>query len=118
MQLSVVSDDDAVVRVSCEGQISQNDFSPGSNPMEALLGPGAFGRKVLLNLEKTTYIDSSGLSWLFVCYKSFMQANGKFVLHTIPGRVYQVLQIVRLPSVIPVAPDEATARSLALGEAK
>ena len=86
--------------------------------MEALLGPGAFGRKVLLNLEKTTYIDSSGLSWLFVCYKSFMQAKGKFVLHTIPGRVYQVLQIVRLPSVIPVAPDEATARSLALGEAK
>ena len=30
----------------------------------------------------------------------------------------EVLQIVRLPSVIPVAPDEATARSMALGEAK
>ena len=119
MQMSVVvSDDNAVVRLRCEGQISQSNFQPGVDPIESLLGYGCFAKKVLLNLEKTEYIDWSGISWLIVCHKNFLKNGGKLVLHTIPPMVYQALQWLRMPLILHLADDENTARALALGEKK
>jgi anti-anti-sigma factor len=119
MQMTVVpSEDPAVVRLKCEGQISQSNFQPGVDPIEHLLGPGCFSRKVLLNLEKTEYIDSSGISWLIACHKHFLKAGGKLVLHSIPPMVYQALQWLRMPLILHLADDEPTARALALGEKK
>jgi anti-anti-sigma factor len=109
-------DEKAVVRVACEGQISHDEFDAAKDPMRQLLGPLIFSRKVLLNLEKTTYINSSGISWLIICHKHFVQAKGQLILHTIPPLIFQVMQMVRLPVVVPVAADEAAALALAQGE--
>jgi anti-anti-sigma factor len=118
MQLNLISEEPAVVCMECEGEITQNDFEPGDDPMAALLGPGGFSRRVLLNLQKTHYIDSSGISWLIVCHRNFLQSGGKLVLHTVPPMVNRVIQMLRLPAIMHLAPDEATARRLALGETK
>jgi anti-anti-sigma factor len=121
MQLTLLSsdsellDEKGVVRVSCQGEISRLDPDPAREPLRALLGALVFGRKVLLNLEKATYIDSSGVSWLVVCHKHFVQAKGELILYAVPPLVFQVLELMRLPLILPIAPDEAAARILAQG---
>lgn len=123
MQLTLLSDpsrlladDREVVRVACEGTIRHADFDRASEPLRVLLGPFIFRRQVLLNLEKATSIDSSGISWLLMCHKQFAEAKGRLILYAVPPLVLQVLQLVRLPTLIPVVPDEAAARNLALGQ--
>ena len=115
MKLTQVSDDKDVVCLSCEGRISQNDFEPGKDPMEAVLGSNGFSKKVLVNLEKTNYIDSSGIGWLVICHRHFVGAQGMMVLHSVPPRVYQVLELIGLPKVLHFANDEASARAKAQG---
>jgi anti-anti-sigma factor len=122
MQLKLLSsdndvlDDKAVIRVSCEGHISHDEFDPAKDPMRQVLGPLIFSRKVLLNLEKASYINSSGISWLIISHKHFVQAKGQLILHSIPPMVFQVMQMVRLPLVVPVAADETAALALARGD--
>src|SRR5687768_5184842 len=118
MELSIVADDKEVVCVVCSGQITQSDVQSRRDPIEALLGWNGYGRKVLLNMEKTTYIDSSGISWLLICHKHFNQAGGKLVIHSVPPVVYQVLQLLRMPMILHIAADEVTARTVAGGGKK
>jgi anti-anti-sigma factor len=115
MKLTLISDDQDVVCLACEGRISQNDFEPGSDPMEAVLGASGFSRKVLVNLEKTNYIDSSGIGWLVICHRHFVGAQGMMILHSVPPRVYQVLELIGLPKVLHFASNEAGARAKAKG---
>jgi anti-anti-sigma factor len=96
MQLTWLSDDGEVIRLRCEGKITLTDFRAGQDPLQALLGMGCFARKVLISLEQTEYIDSSGVGWLVVHHKRFLQAGGRLVLHSIPPRVNQVFQLLRL----------------------
>ena len=122
MQLKLLSsekdllDEGAVIRVACEGQISHDEFDPAKDPMRQVLGPLIFSRKVLLDLEKTSYINSSGISWLIISHKHFVQAKGQLILHSVPPLVFQVMQMVRLPLVVPDATNEAAALALARGD--
>src|SRR5262245_2037329 len=118
MQLTVISDDKEFVRLQCAGQVTQTEVQNRRDPVESLLGWDGYGRKVLLNMDKTTDIDSSGVSWLLVLHKHFAQAGGNLVLHTVPPAVNQVLQLLRMNLVLRIAPDEKAARALAQGEKK
>lgn len=116
MKLTQIGEDGDVLHLACEGRVSQSDFEPGRDPMEAMLGVRGFGRKVLLNLERTNYIDSSGIGWLVICHRHFTGAKGKLVLHSVPPRVLQVLELIGLPKVVHIAQDEAAARAMAEGD--
>jgi anti-anti-sigma factor len=118
LHVTLVSDDGAVVRLQAEGQISQTQFHGAGNPIENELGEAGFARKVLLDLRRTDYIDSSGISWLIVNHKRFRQAGGLLVLHSLPPRVSQTLHLCRMETVFHLAADEAAARAVALGEAR
>ena len=64
MQLSQLPSDSAVTLVRCSGKISQAEIQHDQDPLGDLLGPGAYGRRVLFDLGQTHYIDSSGVSWM------------------------------------------------------
>jgi anti-anti-sigma factor len=115
MKLTLVSDDGGVLLVRCEGQISQLRFQVDGNPFEDLLGAECFRRPVLLDLERAEWIDSSGISWLIVSHKRFLQAGGALVLHTLPPRIRQVLQFCRMDKVFNLAANESEARNAAPG---
>src|SRR6516162_785105 len=115
MKLTVSGEDKNLLLLACEGRISQADFEPGRDPLESLLGSNGLSRKVLLNMEKTNYIDSSGIGWLVICHRHFVGAQGMMVLHSVPPRVYQVLELIGLPKVLHFANDEASARAKAQG---
>ena len=117
MQIKYVGDDGQVLRCKADGRITQNAFEPGNDSFADTFGPDVYGRKVLLDLAESDYIDSSGVGWLLGSSKKFKQAGGALVLYSVPPTVQQLLQLLRLGSVLKVAADSAAARQLALGEA-
>jgi anti-anti-sigma factor len=116
MQLTLTKSDNDVLRIQCEGTISQDGFKPGADPLEDLIGADSYDRKVLLNLERTHYIDSSGVGWLMGRNKQFRQSGGRLILHSIPPMVSQVLQLLRMGMVLELASDEATALARVTGD--
>jgi anti-anti-sigma factor len=115
MKLTLVADEQDLVRIRVEGTIRDVRWEIKADPLEKLLGPGCFTRKVLLDLEAADYVDSSGISWLIVSHKHFKQGGGQLVLHTVPPRVAQVFQFLHMDRVFQLADDEATARRLLQG---
>ena len=109
LKLTVVSDEADLVRVQCEGEISQVKFQLNDNPLESLAGPSIYSRKLLLNLDRVEFLDSSGISWLVVSHKNFQQHGGVLVLHSIPPMIYHCFKILGLLDVLHIAPDEAAA---------
>ena len=111
MKLSKSAADAGVDVVRCEGPITLIEPTP-ANPFEILLGPEAFSRRVLLNLQRSSVIDSSGVGWLIRSHQSFQKDGGKLVLYEIPPLVAQVLQLMKMQKLLHLAADEAAARAL------
>jgi anti-anti-sigma factor len=53
-----------VCQIRAEGEIRSVEEMRDLREIEEILGPRCYRRKVLLDLERTPYIDSSGVSWL------------------------------------------------------
>src|SRR4051794_13958110 len=70
MRLTKLAEESDLLHIQCEGEISQMHFKAEGDPLERLLD-GGYGRKILLNLERTSFIDSSGISWLVLSQKQF-----------------------------------------------
>jgi anti-anti-sigma factor len=118
MKLTLLSiEKDGIVRVATDGNITTADFEAGAkNPLEALLGETWFNTRVLLSMEKTDYIDSSAIGWLIGSQKHFKDGGGALVVHSVQPSVKQILELLKIGRVVPLAKDEAEARSLALGD--
>jgi anti-sigma B factor antagonist len=117
MKLSLHSTDNAVLILQCEGSITQSQMKPGIDLVEQVAGRGVYSRRVLFNLEKTSFIDSSGIGWLLTCHKRFREQKGKLVFYHIPPLVKQTFDLLRLGSALHLAADEPSARHIALEEA-
>jgi anti-anti-sigma factor len=115
MKLTLVSNDGPVARVACEGKLTEEVGAVAEDPLEQLLGPDGYGRKVLLDLGRTDYVDSSGVSWLIVAHKHFKEAGGRLVVHSVRGPVESIFDLLHLHEVLNVAADETAALALAEG---
>jgi stage II sporulation protein AA (anti-sigma F factor antagonist) len=113
--MTIAAEDGELVTVHCAGDISQVDFQT-ANPLENVLGPSAFTRKVVLNMERVSFLDSSGLGWLVTCHKRFAQQGGRAVLCAIPPRILQMMQFCHLDQLFTITEDEAAARAKILGD--
>jgi len=118
MKLTLLFNEDAAVGLLCEGQITLAHLKPGVDQLEQVAGIGVYGRLVLVNLEKTSYIDSAGIGWLMTCHKRFRTNGGRMVLHSIPPLVRQTLDLLRLNRIFALAADEQGARQMAREEEK
>ena len=120
MKLSLVSiEKDGLIRVASEGNITSADFqADGPNPLQALLGLTWSSNKVLLDLTKTNYIDSTAIGWLISCHKEFKANGGRFIVYSIQPQVRQVLDLLKIGKVVPLVESEAEARALAIGAAQ
>ena len=77
MKLSLDPSGGDPIRVVVSGKITQHDFGPIQEPLEALAGSGVYARHVLLDMSDATYMDSSGVGWLLTCHKRMRAAGGK-----------------------------------------
>lgn len=72
-----------------------------------LLGSGH--RRVLVNMGRITYVDSTGLGSLVAALTAFRKARGEFKLAAIPARVMTILETARLNRALEICPDEPSA---------
>ena len=113
MILTLVSiDGDGVIRLATPGAMTADMLTTDAKgALNAIVGPDLNGRRVLLDMEKSDYIDSAFVGWLIHLRKELKSAGGAVVVHSVPPRVMQILTILRIPDVLPVAPDAAAART-------
>ncbi len=119
MKLMLVSiERQGYVRVATDGNITAGDFalSAGRNPFENILGANWAGQRVLLSMENTTYIDSSAIGWLISCQKAFKAAGGAIVIHSIRPGVKQMLELLKISRIVPVADNENAGKAMLLSE--
>jgi anti-anti-sigma factor len=114
MKLSLVSIEKAgFVHLATEGEITSQDFGDTSiNPLEGVLGTAWSSNNIMLNLEKTGYLDSSALGWLINSHRSCKAAGGKFVLHSAQPRVQEVFDLLKMRVVLNLKDNEAAAREV------
>ncbi len=115
MELNVISQDESVIHVACAGTVTLVVVGQQRELFENLLGPGCFARTVLLDMRRTDYLDSSGISWLILSHKNFCQGGGRLILHSLPPALRRIIELTRLASVLHLADDEPAARALAAG---
>ncbi len=116
MRLTMVSNSEQVTRLECEGEITQHALPKDRDPFEDLMGAGMYRRNALLNMEKASYVDSSGIGWLLGAHKRFERGGGRLILHSVPPAVEQVLRLLRLNTLLHVATDEREAMQRAGGD--
>lgn len=66
-------------------------------------------KNIILNLEKTKYIDSSGLSAVLVANRLCDNANGQLVICCVSDHVMKLFSISQLESVINILPTKEEA---------
>jgi len=66
-------------------------------------------KKVLLNLNGVTYMDSAGIGELVACYKRAAEAGARLKLLNPSGRVSDLLSLTKLQQVFDIFNDEKDA---------
>ncbi len=102
-----------IFRLRCEGPVSTRGLAAGTDPLQTLLGPRCYQHRILINLGDAPSIDTSGITWLTRTQKAFSQAGGTVVFHNVPPVILQMLDFLRLTSMLCIAVDEAGAKILA-----
>jgi anti-anti-sigma factor len=117
MKLTLVSiEKEGLIRAATDGNITAADFSPeGKNPLETLLGLTWSSTRLLLDFSKTAYIDSSAIGWLIGTSRAFRDGGGAFVIHSVQPPVRQIMDVLRVGRIVPIADDEAAARKVLTG---
>jgi anti-anti-sigma factor len=105
MELKLDGDDGDLVRVSASGRITQAELPSSGDLMTQLAGDDVYGRKLLLNLERADFLDSSGVGWLLVCHKRCREAGGLLVVHSVPPLIHKTLMVLRMNLVLNLAED-------------
>ena len=72
---------------------------------------------VMVDLEKVSFIDSSGLGMLISFYKEINEKQGQIVFFNVQEYVWKLLKLVNLDKIFSVLPDRPAALS-ALKEAE
>ena len=110
IDLRVVEGGGDLVRIDLVGRLSHDGWPAGYDPIADLLGPDIYTRNVMLNLGRSTYLDSSGVSWLLDADKRFRDTGGALVLHSASPLTAQFLKMMRMDLVLTIVRDEPAAR--------
>ena len=114
MKLSLHSEDAKVCRLQTEGEIRLGQQPRDPHQVEKLLGSDCYRRKILLDLQNTPYIDSSGVSWLVNFHRRCREAGGILVLHSIPPSIMAILKLLHMELYLNLVEDEQAAQAVAL----
>jgi anti-anti-sigma factor len=113
MKLTMVSREERVVRLACEGHLTAPTLEGTTDPFDRALAPDDFRRTVLVDLGHSRYLNSGGISWLIESQGRFRRQGGRLVLHSLTPPVRTVAQLTGLGTLLDVAADESAARNLA-----
>ncbi|MCL2640657.1 MAG: STAS domain-containing protein [Phycisphaerales bacterium] len=105
------------VVVALQGQPNNGCHDVNPFPFEEFLGKDWAANAVLMDMERIDYLDSAAVGWLIASQKAFRTAGGVLVLYALQPRIRQLLTMLRIERVVPLAEDLAAAK-LMVGVAK
>jgi anti-anti-sigma factor len=116
--LSLLGKDPAgVVHVAAHGDAQTTDFGASKLAhFDGLLGSNWAESRVVLNMENVPYVVSAAIGWLLTSQKGFRAAGGTLVLHSVQPAVANVLKLLKVERVIPIATDEGGAMAMLQGD--
>jgi hypothetical protein len=115
LRLRLLDEAGGVRHVSCEGEATMPDYREEDGPLPRLLGPGVYGGKVLLDMDRVRFLDTGGVTWLLTGNDRFRKGGGALVLHSLPAQARYVLQLLHLDHALCCAADAAAGRALLEG---
>ena len=99
---------DGVAVVGMEGRIVLGEESTAlREKVKSLLASGQ--KKILLNMDNVTYIDSSGLGALVASHSSARSQGAALKLAHLGSKFQEILQVTKLFTVFETYPTEAAA---------
>lgn len=98
-----------VTILRCEGQMWKQEDGPSIFRDEVIAQLNKGNRKLLVDLENTTYIDSCGTGELVSAFTTTTNRGCLLKLMSVNGRVKDTLQNTKLYTVFEVYDDEAQA---------
>lgn len=110
MNLSIDSEANGIVCVKLDGSVTQKEITPLGEPLGDMLGPEGYQRRVCLDLSNAAFLDSSGINWLITCHRRFRERGGKFVIHSLPPLVMNVVKVLKMHKVFDIADSSDAAR--------
>ncbi len=113
MNLQIMSTKDGCVHVAVKGKLTQDSSSRDQDLLVSLLGPEAYALTVLMNLQDTDFIDSSGIGWMVGCHKRFREQGGRLIVYSAPPTVANVLKLMRIDQLFDNAANAAEAERIA-----
>lgn len=106
---------EGVIRLATSGTITAHNFDPsGRNPLERILGQTWSTMRVAVDMSQTSYVDSSAVGWLIATAKAFKTGGGRVVLYDVPPGVRQMLDLLKVDRLVPLADTVAGAREALL----
>lgn len=107
MKITINQQNDIVV-LRPEGKITFGDGDQElGEAVRTQLDKGA--RRLLINFEGVSYLDSSGIGELVGCYTSILNRKGELKLCGLNSRIFNLMQMTSLHSVFEVKDTEAEA---------
>jgi anti-anti-sigma factor len=112
IDLRMLRPEGGFVRMEIVGRLSRDAWPANYDPFVELYGRDVYSCKVLINLSKANYLDSSGVAWLLSANTRFKENGGFLALHSGSLMTVQFLKMMRMEQVLRLAPDESAAREL------
>ena len=108
-------DQDGIVLVSSAGDATSFDFPSDHHwHFDTLLGTGWNSHLVLLDMDQTAYLESSAIGWLISCQKQFRQGGGRLVIHSVQPHIRNMLDMLKIDRVVPIAASASAGRKILL----
>jgi anti-anti-sigma factor len=109
----LVVEEDGVIQVAVEGKLTGDDIqASGQNAFEAVLGPNWTQQRILFDMGRVSFIDSSAIGWLIKSHKEFKKHGGILVLHSMAPQVEQVFKLLSLDKIVNLADGHTDAKAL------
>jgi anti-sigma B factor antagonist len=99
---------EGIVVLDCAGQLVAGETTGAMRErLNQLIAAGKI--RLILNLAEVTYIDSSGLGALVMCFSTARRAGGMMKLLNLSRRTLELIVLTRLEMVFEVSDDEQSA---------
>ncbi len=114
LKLAVISRDaGGAVFAAAYGDATARDFpTPETVHFDQLLGADWASNRVALDMDAISYVDSSAIGWLLGLQKKFGENGGRLVLHSVQPHVKNILSLLKIEKIVPVAADLDAARKM------